>query len=98
MNLRSDSLIKSRGNPRRDLVSRGSIEESVNQVDIEHLSTIQEEVACDTSSEPAYIIRMERVPGINFHSEGKAIGTSRSHETRPKMLLQHYLTNNKREP
>ena len=68
---------KSREGLPRDQVSKGSIEESVNQGVLDNLTTIQEESLLDTLVEKTYIISMvDKVPEMSFHSGEADVGTS----------------------
>ena len=69
MYLRSGLRYRSGGNLSRDQVSQMSSEESVNQAEIEHLSTIHEEVVSDTLLEVSYSYSMERIPSMDLHGE-----------------------------
>ena len=95
MHLRSGAYIRSGGQIPRDLESRGSTEESVNQGNLDHLSTIHEEVVSDTSSELSYTVLMEKVPATSFFEEEAVSNAARTPTNQPRKLLQHLYDNGK---
>ncbi|MCO5585804.1 hypothetical protein L7F22_039737 [Adiantum nelumboides] len=94
MHLRSGAYIRSRNRP-IDIESRGSTEESVNQGNLEHLSTIHE-VVSDTSSEPSVSIIKENIHASGIlREDGVYFETTEIPRTPPKLFLQHLYDNQK---
>ena len=90
MHLRSGAYIRSGGQIPRDLES-----ESVNQGNLDHLSTIHEEVVSDTSSELSYTFLMEKVLATSFSEEKAVSNAARTPTNQPRKLLQHLYDNGK---
>ena len=95
MHSRSKAYIRSGGQIPRDLESRGSTEESVNQGNLNHLSTIHEEVVSDTSSKLSYTVLMEKVPATSFFEEEAVCNAARTPTNQLRKLLQHLYDNGK---
>ena len=95
MHLRSGAYIRLGGQIPRDLESRGSTEESVNQGNLDHLSTIHEEVVSDTSSELSYTVLMEKTPATRFFEEEAVSNAVKTPTNQPRKLLQHLYDNGK---
>ena len=87
MFLRSGLRYRSGDNRLPEQASQVSTEESVNQAQVEHLSTIYEENVSDTSSEQTYTMEGGHPKNVNENRDH--VDTSKADEGRVRMKLQY---------